>query len=344
MTQASTRSQRTCKLTLMCMVGAISITVSSPRLPDRQRSTASACRQCMSGMFPLKRLNLRGGCNTEDAEGMRETMRRKRIDDEEKMLAVSAESALELESRYEEQALYRAEQQQRMLASGDGSSFRDANLSLPFGNLGNESSIRNAALEELDERIARLRASDTESGARKQRNEGHRKEVGQNRPYAPAESARTEPAEYGPLGEILGNHYLSGEEREGESGWEEEEEDAEALERARALIAEGLPRVPGLEEMRADIQQATPPAPPPPSRTNWTRLVAPTVLTGHIYSRLVRKGREQDPGRKLDCRHRRHHLRFSETRRAAQVAQSSMRQIGQTLRCSRRKALARHRR
>ena len=277
MTQASTRSQRTCKLTLMCMVGAISITVSSPRLPDRQRSTASACRQCMSGMFPLKRLNLRGGCNTEDAEGMRETMRRKRIDDEEKMLAVSAESALELESRYEEQALYRAEQQQRMLASGDGSSFRDANLSLPFGNLGNESSIRNAALEELDERIARLRASDTESGARKQRNEGHRKEVGQNRPYAPAESARTEPAEYGPLGEILGNHYLSGEEREGESGWEEEEEDAEALERARALIAEGLPRVPGLEEMRADIQQATPPAPPPPPPL-------PPVLTGHVSS------------------------------------------------------------
>jgi hypothetical protein len=211
----------------------------------------------MYGIFPLTRLKLRGGYNKEDAEGMRETMRRKRFDDEEKMLAVSAESALELESRYEEQALYRAEQQQQMLASGDVSSFRDANLSLPFGDLGNESSIRNAALEELDERIARLRASDTESGARKQRNEGHRKEIGQNSLYAPAESARAEPAEYGPLGEILGNHYLSGKEREGDSGWEEEEEDAEALERARALIAEGLPRVPGLEEMRADLQQAS---------------------------------------------------------------------------------------
>jgi hypothetical protein len=28
------------------------------------------------------------------------------------------------------------------------------------------------------------------------------------------------------------------------------------------------------------------PAPPPPSRTNWTRLVPPPVLTGHVSSLL----------------------------------------------------------
>ena len=41
-----------------------------------------------------------------------------------------------------------------------------------------------------------------------------------------------------------------------------------------------------LEDEPADSTAGCVPAPPPPSRTNWTRLIPPPVLTGHVSSLL----------------------------------------------------------
>ena len=35
---------------------------------------------------------------------------------------------------------------------------------------------------------------------------------------------------------------------------------------------------------RGELEACAPPLPPPPSRTKWTRLVHPSVLTGHVSS------------------------------------------------------------
>ena len=58
-------------------------------------------------------------------------------------------------------------------------------------------------------------------------------------------------------------------------------------------------RVPGGGELAGILQDSPPPSPPlpPPSRTNWTRLVPPSVLTGHVWSSRRRRSATSSPWR-----------------------------------------------
>jgi hypothetical protein len=59
---------------------------------------------------------------------------------------------------------------------------------------------------------------------------------------------------------------------------------AAALAEAEALGASGGDEGASEELGAAAPADARSPLPPPPSRTNWTRLVHPSVLTGHVSS------------------------------------------------------------
>ena len=68
-----------------------------------------------------------------------------------------------------------------------------------------------------------------------------------------------------------------------------------ALQQPRlALTFPGDPRSPSPMVARNEVSPDLPP--PPPSRTNWTRLVPPPVLTGHVSS-LTRASRSRRAGR-----------------------------------------------
>jgi hypothetical protein len=76
-------------------------------------------------------------------------------------------------------------------------------------------------------------------------------------------------------------------------------EDEESLEKVKAFVRENAANILGVEPpvfgvagrlaLQAKLGMADPAAdqacPPPPSRTNWTRLVPPSVLIGHVSPR-----------------------------------------------------------
>jgi hypothetical protein len=66
---------------------------------------------------------------------------------------------------------------------------------------------------------------------------------------------------------------------------------------------------------------ASRPAAPPPSRTDWTRLVPPSVLTGHVSSRVQARRPPSLPSPELDAlmdqRARRPDLHAAAVRRRA---------------------------